>query len=203
MRLGIFGGSFDPVHNAHLAVAHACEQQAKLDEVWFTPAAIQPLKHTGPRASDRHRLEMLRLAIRDEPRWRVCSIEIDRGGFSYTVDTLRQIHEELPDAELFFLVGADALNDVATWKEPQEIFRMATPLVVCRAGQPSPDLDRLKLLCTSHTQPQLIDLPAMNVSSSEIRRRIDTGEPIDNLVPGAVADFITQHRLYSQAANEH
>ena len=95
---------------------------------------------------------MLRLAIRDEPTWRVCTIEIDRGGFSYTVDTLRQIHEELPDAELFFLIGADALHDVAKWKEPREIFRMATPLVVRRAGQPSPDLDRLKLLCTAaHT----------------------------------------------------
>jgi nicotinate-nucleotide adenylyltransferase len=203
MRLGIFGGSFDPVHNAHLAVARACQQQAKLDQVWFTPTAIQPLKQNGPRASDAHRLEMLRLAVRDEPTWRVCSIETDRGGFSYTVDTLRQIHDELPDAELYFLVGADARNDVATWKEPQEIFRMATPLVVYRAGQPSPDLDRLKLLCTSHTRPQLIDMPAIDVSSSEIRQRVAAGEPIDKLVPDAVAEFITQHRLYSQIANRH
>jgi nicotinate-nucleotide adenylyltransferase len=202
MRLGIFGGSFDPVHNAHLAVGRACQQQAKLDEIWFTPTAIQPLKHSGPRASDVHRLEMLRLAIRNEPTWRVCSIEIDRGGFSYTVDTLRQIHEELPDAELFFLVGADALNDVATWKEPQEIFRMATPLVVCRAGQPSPNLDRLKLLFTSHTQPQSIEMPPMDVSSSEIRQHLAAAEPIGNVVPGAVAEFITLHRLYSQTANE-
>src|SRR4029079_13505788 len=138
MRLGIFGGSFDPVHNAHLAIARACQQQARLDEVWFTPTAIQPLKHNGPRATDAHRLEMLRLAIRDKPSWRVCSIEIDRGGFSYTVDTLRQIGEELPDADLFFLIGADALQDVVKWRAPQEIFRMATPLVVCRVGQPSP-----------------------------------------------------------------
>ena len=202
MRLGIFGGSFDPVHNAHLAVARACQQQAKLDEVWFTPTAIQPLKQKGPRASDAHRLGMLRLAVRDEPTWRVCSIEIDRGGLSYTVDTVRQIHDELPDAEVFFLIGADALTDVATWKEPQEIFRMATPLVVYRAGQPSPDLNRLKLLCTSHTQPQLIDMPAIDVSSSEIRQRIAAGEPIDKLVPGAVSEFITQHRLYSRDANE-
>ena len=121
---------------------------SQLDEVWFTPTAIQPLKQQGPHATDAQRLEMLRLAIRDEPTWRVCTIEIDRGGFSYTVDTLRQIHEELPDAELFFLIGADALHDVAKWKEPREIFRMATPLVVCRAGQPSPDFDQLKLLCT-------------------------------------------------------
>src|SRR3954452_10456846 len=145
MRLGIFGGSFDPVHNAHLAIARACQRQAKLDEIWFTPTAIQPLKQKGPRATDRHRVEMLRLAIQDEPTWRVCTIETDRGGFSYTVDTLRQIHEEMPDAELFFLVGADALHDVAKWREPEEIFRIAMPLVVRRAGQSSPDMVRLKL----------------------------------------------------------
>jgi len=201
MRLGIFGGSFDPVHNAHLAIARVCQQQAMLDEVWFTPTAIQPLKHEGPRASDAHRLEMLRLAIRDEPSWRVCSIEIDRGGFSYTVDTLRQIHEELPDADLFFLIGADALQDVAKWKEPREIFHMATPLVVRRAAQTPPDLHQFKLLCSPGKQPQPIEMTAMDVSSSEIRRRIVAGAPIDELVPDAVAEFITQHRLYSQTAD--
>src|SRR5947207_5553979 len=113
MRLGIFGGSFDPVHNAHLALARACQRQATLDEVWFTPTAIQPLKHQGPRATNSQRVEMLRLAIGDEPSWRGCTIEIDRGGFSYTDDTLRQIHEQLPDVDLFFLIGADALQDVS------------------------------------------------------------------------------------------
>jgi nicotinate-nucleotide adenylyltransferase len=196
MRLGIFGGSFDPVHNAHLAIARVCQDQAKLDEVWFTPTAIQPLKQKGPRATDAHRIEMVRLAIREEPTWRVCTIEIDRGGFSYSVDTLRQIHEELPDADLFFLIGADALQDVAKWKEPREIFRMATPLVVRRAAQHAPDVDQLKLLCTTDTQPRLIDMPAMNVSSSEIRRRVAAGELLDELVPAAVAKFINQHRLY-------
>jgi nicotinate-nucleotide adenylyltransferase len=202
MRLGIFGGSFDPVHNAHLAIARACQRQAKLDEVWFTPTAIQPLKQKGPRATDAHRLEMLRLAMGNEPSWRVCTIEIDRGGFSYTVDTLRQIHEELPDAELFFLIGADALQDVGKWKEPREIFRMAAPLVVCRAGQPAANFEQLKLLCTAATQPQSIEMPATDVSSSEIRRRVAAGESIDNLVPNTVAEFITQHRLYSQTSDK-
>lgn len=202
MRLGIFGGSFDPVHNAHLAIARACQQQATLGEVWFTPTAIQPLKQNGPQATDTHRLEMLRLAIRDEPTWRVCTIEIDRGGFSYTVDTLRQIHEELPDTDLFFLIGTDALQDVAKWREPREIFRMATPLVVCRAAQPTPDFDRLKLLCTADTQPRSIEMPAMDVSSSEIRRRVAAGESIDGLVPDIVAEFITQHGLYRQPVVE-
>jgi nicotinate-nucleotide adenylyltransferase len=197
MRLGIFGGSFDPVHNAHLAIARACQRQAELDEVWFTPTAIQPLKQHGPRATNRHRLEMLRLAIQDEPTWRVCTIEIDRGGYSYTVDTLQQIHEELPDAEVFFLIGADALRDVAKWKQPREIFRMATPLVVSRAEQPLPDFKQLKALCTEGTQPRLIEMPAADVSSSEIRRRVAAAESINSLVPDAVAEFITQHHLYS------
>ena len=200
MRLGIFGGSFDPVHSAHLAIARACQQQAKLDEVWFTPTAIQPLKHKGPCASDSHRSEMLRFAIQDEPTWRVCTIEIDRGGFSYTVDTLRQIREELPETDLFFLIGADALHDVAKWKEPREIFRMATPLVVCRAAQLLPDIDRLAQLCTADTQPQSIEMPAMDVSSSEIRHRVAVGEAIDELVPNAVAAYIAQHGLYRQPA---
>jgi nicotinate-nucleotide adenylyltransferase len=201
MRLGIFGGSFDPVHNAHLAIARACQHQAKLDEIWFTPTAVQPLKQKGPNATDRHRVEMLRLAIQDEPNWRVCTIEIDRGGLSYTVDTLRQIHEELFDADLFFLIGADALQDIAKWREPEGIFRIATPLVVRRTAQPSPDLDQLKLLCTKDTQPRSIEMPAMDVSSSEIRRVVSAGEPIDSLVPNAVAEFIAQHGLYSHPAD--
>jgi nicotinate-nucleotide adenylyltransferase len=200
MRLGIFGGSFDPVHNGHLGVARACQQQAGLDEVWFVPTAIQPLKHKGPRASDEFRLEMLRLAIRDEPTWRTCSIEIDRGGFSYTVDTLRQIHENLPDAALFFLIGADAVCDVAKWKEPREIFRLATPLVVCRATSALPELKQLASMCGESTRPQAIEMPAMTVSSSELRRRIVSGESIDGLVPDAVGKFITQNGLYNLTA---
>jgi nicotinate-nucleotide adenylyltransferase len=197
MRLGIFGGSFDPVHNAHLAIARACQRQAELDEVWFTPTAIQPLKQHGPRATNADRVEMLRLAIKSEPSWQVCTIEIDRGGLSYTVDTLRQIHEELLGTDLFFLIGADALQDVAKWREPREIFRMATPLIVCRAAQALPKIDQLKLLCPEGAQPQSIEMPASDVSSSEIRRRVTAGERIDELVPRAVAEFITQHRLYN------
>ena len=196
MRLGIFGGSFDPVHNAHLAIARACQQQAKLDEVWFTPTAIQPLKRQGPQASNEDRLEMLRLATQDEPSWRVCSIEIDRGGFSYTVDTLRQLHEQLPTAQLFFLIGADAVHDIAKWREPHEIFKLATPLVVHRANQTAPQLDQLGSLCKATTQPQAIEMPPMEISSSEIRSRIAAGEDIASQVPRKIAEFIASRALY-------
>src|SRR6187399_2468746 len=117
MHLGIFGGSFDPVHNGHIALARACQQQAKLDEVWFVPTAIQPLKQHGPQAPNAARVEMLRLAIEGNDSWRVCTLEVDRGGRSYTVDTLRQLREELPEAKLFFLMGADVIRDVPRWKE--------------------------------------------------------------------------------------
>jgi nicotinate-nucleotide adenylyltransferase len=206
MRLGIFGGSFDPVHNGHLAFARACYEQAALDELWLTPTAIQPLKHRGAHATSAERIEMLNLAIESEfsepgrprprPIFRVCTLEIDRGGFSYTVDTLRQIHEELPEAELFFLMGADTLRDVPTWKEPSEIFRLSTPLVVRRAGQPEPNLSDLKRLCAMDTQPRLIQMPAIDVSSSEIRRRIAAGQPVQQLIPPAIEEFITRRGLY-------
>jgi nicotinate-nucleotide adenylyltransferase len=196
MRIGIFGGSFDPVHNAHRAVARACQQQAALDEVWFTPTATQPLKQSGPHASDHERVEMLQLAIGDEPAWRVCTLEVERGGLSYTVDTLRQIHTELPDEELFFIMGSDVLADVPHWKEPAEIFRLSTPLVIARAGQPPPDLSVLAPFCARDETPCVIEMQPFNISSSEIRRRIQSGESIDHLVPLAVVDFIFARGLY-------
>jgi len=196
MRLGIFGGSFDPVHNGHLGLARACQRQVSLDEVWFTPTAIQPLKPGGANATDADRIEMLRLATEHEPSWRVCTLEIDRGGLSYTVDTLRQIHVELPEAELFFMIGADAMRDVPRWREPAEIFRLATPLVVHRAEEPEADLGLLKPFCTNNTQPRLIEMPAIDVSSSNVRRRIAGGESIDHLVSHAVAALIARKGLY-------
>jgi nicotinate-nucleotide adenylyltransferase len=196
MRLGIFGGSFDPVHNGHLALARACQQQVGLDEVWFMPTAVQPLKAHGPHAGDSDRVEMLRLATADEPAWRVCTLEIERGGRSYTIDTLRQLHEELPEAELFFLIGADALRDAAQWKEPREIFRLATPLIVHRPGEAQPDLAALGTLCAPETQPQIVNMPLVDVSSTEIRRRVAARETIDSLTPVAVGEYIAQHKCY-------
>ncbi|MEX2317172.1 MAG: nicotinate-nucleotide adenylyltransferase [Pirellulales bacterium] len=196
MRLGIFGGSFDPVHNAHLALARACQQQAALDEIWFTPAAMQPLKQTGPHATNDERRAMLELAVGDEPSWRVCTMELDRGGVSYTVDTLRAIHAQRPNDQLFFLIGADALADVPHWNQPAEIFRLATALVVRRAGDRALDLSSLARLCPAANPPLPISMPALDISSTEIRRRIWSGEAIDELVPQAVVEFILAHNLY-------
>jgi nicotinate-nucleotide adenylyltransferase len=199
MRLGIFGGSFDPVHDAHAELARSAQRQVALDEVWFTPSAIQPLKSRGPHATDAQRLAMLELATADEPSWHVCRLEIDRGGVSFTVDTLRAIHAQRSGDELFFLLGADALDDVADWREPAEILRLATLLVARRAGGRAPDLSVLEAALrqgAAFNSPQLIDMPAMDTSSSDIRLRLAAGQSIYGLVPPAVADYIGDHQLY-------
>jgi nicotinate-nucleotide adenylyltransferase len=174
----------------------ACQKQAGLDKVWFTPAAVQPLKQSGPQAADEDRLAMLRLAIEGQPNWRICTLEIDRGGVSYTIDTLRQIQAERPRDELFLLLGSDAVADVPHWRAPTDIFRLARPLVVRRAGEPEPDLVALGKLCPASSPPVEIEMPPLDISSREIRRRAAAGEAIDDLVPRAVADLVSARLLY-------
>lgn len=206
MRLGLFGGSFDPVHLGHLELARSCRQQARLDEVWFVPAATQPFKQHGPAASDADRLAMLRLATADESAFRVCSIEIDRGGVSYTVDTLRQVHAERPDAELYFLLGADALRDLPTWREPEAICGLATPLVVARAGEPAPDFQPLLTICPPERVEAIraaqVTMPAMPISSSAIRAAIAAGQSAAEWLPSMVWGYITEYGLYAAGRPE-
>jgi nicotinate-nucleotide adenylyltransferase len=202
MRLGLFGGSFDPVHRGHLVLADSCAEQASLDAVWFVPAARQPLKPHGPQASDADRLAMLRLAVADRPRFEVSDVEIARGGVSYTVNTLAELHAEQPDAELFFLMGADSLADFPTWREPEEICRLATPLVVRRAGSPEPEYNVLANLVSAERLAAIrtsqVEMPAVPISSSQIRELIATGGDWQEMAPAAVANYITEHQLYSQ-----
>jgi nicotinate-nucleotide adenylyltransferase len=187
MRIGLFGGSFDPVHNGHLTLAACCAEEGGLDAVWFVPAALQPFKLGGPVASDADRVAMLRLAITDIPDREVSTLEIDRGGVSYTVDTLRQVKTELPNAELFFLMGADTLRDLPGWREPDEVLRLATPMVVQRPGEADVVTD------VPHVR---VEMPPMDISSSDIRRRITISESITGLVPPKVAAYIDEHSLY-------
>ena len=200
MRLGVFGGSFDPVHLGHLELATCCRQQAALETVWFVPAARQPHKPQGPEASDADRLAMLKLALADRPEFGVCTLELDRGGVSYTVDTLEAIHAERPHAELFLLMGADSLKDLPHWREPARVCQLATPLVVHRAGAAAPDFQRLRPLVGEQRLTAIrncqVEMPAMPISSSRIRSLIFAEGDWKPLVPTMVADFIRQHRLY-------
>lgn len=203
MRLGLFGGSFDPVHLGHLELARSCQRAAGLDEVWFLPAATQPFKQRGPVANDAERLAMLQLAIAGEPTWRICRAEIDRGGVSYTVDTLRTLHAAQPDAEWHFMMGADALHDFPSWREPEEICRMATPLVVARAGEPAPDFDALLSVCSPARVKEIrraqVTMREMPIASSAIRAMIAAGEDASELLPPPLWQYIESHALYTAA----
>lgn len=200
MRTGIFGGSFDPIHHGHLLLAECCSKQAKLDGVWFMPAAKQPHKPSGAVASEEQRVEMLRLALLDRPGWITTMVEIERGSVSYTVDSLRELSKAYPEREWFLLMGADTLHDFSNWREPQTILQMATPLVVHRAGEPPADFTVLADLVNAGRlqaiAAQQVDMPATEISSSEIRRRVAAGEAIREMVPDAVAEFIRSENIY-------
>jgi nicotinate-nucleotide adenylyltransferase len=200
MRLGVFGGSFDPVHLGHLRLADSCWRQAGLDRVEFVPAASQPHKPGGAEASDADRVAMLRLAVVDRPEFSVSTIEIDRGGVSYTADTLRELSALHRGAELFFLMGSDSLTDLPNWREPEAILHLATPLVVRRPGVAEPDFDALRSLVSDARLAEIraaeVEMPQTPISSSETRRLIAEGGDWRSLVPAAVADYIDKQDLY-------
>jgi nicotinate-nucleotide adenylyltransferase len=200
MRLGIFGGSFDPVHYGHLLLAETCREQCALDRVWLLPTAASPFKQDRRTASSRHRVEMLRLAIGGHPALEISTLEIDRGGVSYTVDTLAGIHAQQPDAELYLLMGADALADLPLWREAGRICQLAIPVVVRRAGAAEPSFDPLQgivtpqrlELCRTHQ----VTMPIIELASTDIRARVARGNSIRYRTPRAVEKYIASHGLY-------
>jgi nicotinate-nucleotide adenylyltransferase len=200
MRLGIYGGSFDPVHYAHLLLAETCREQAQLDEVWFVPNSLSPLKRSTPPASAKHRQEMLLLAIGGNEAFRLCSKEIDRGGVSFTVDTLEEIHAEHPHHELFFLLGADSLHDLPLWRSPERICELALPLVVQRHGSPTPDFTVLDKLLSpermAQAQSMLVHMPLVDLSSTDLRQRAAEGRSLRYRTPRAVERYIETQGLY-------
>ena len=202
MRIGVFGGTFDPVHLGHLRLAESCQQQAHLDEAWFVPASRQPHKPDVPASSGEDRAAMLRLATGATPGLVVWTGELDRGGVSYTVDTLREIGRREPEAELFFLMGADSLADLPHWREARAVCELAVPLVVRRAGRPEPDFDVLREVAPAERLAEFraaqVEMPETPISSSEIRRLIAEGGAWQELVPAAVAAYIEERGLYSR-----
>jgi len=200
MRIGVFGGSFDPVHLGHLRLAECCRDQAKLDRVRFTPAKRQPLKPTGPRASDEDRVAMLELAIAGRDGFEISKIELVRGGVSYTADTLAQMHRSAPEDELYFLLGADSLADFGQWVRPAEICRLATLLVVQRPDLADPNVDDLKRLLGPIGVESRLQVAKMNptpISSSRIRQQIAAGKSSwRSSIPSSVAEYIERQRIY-------
>lgn len=206
MRLGIFGGSFDPVHYGHLLLAESCREQARLDEVWFLPAAVPPHKQQEAKTPAAARIEMLELAIGGHPAFKVCRFEVERGGVNYTADTLAHLAAENPGAELFFLMGADSLRDLPTWHEPARVCELAIPVVVARsfAGQPDEtvevDYSPLAQLVDERRLEAIrqhqVQMPRIDLSSREIRRRVAAGKTIRYQTPRAVEKYLEAARLY-------
>lgn len=188
MKVGILGGTFNPVHLGHLALAEGAQQALGLDQVWWIPARVPPLKASRDLASAEDRVRMVELAIAGRPAFQLSRIELDRDGPSYTVDTLRAVTQAQPETAWHVLLGSDTVPDLPKWRAIDEAMRLATFVVVPRPGVPWPMLP---------PQVQQIDVPAPDISASEIRRRVKAGQPIAGLVPDAVAQYVAQHHLYS------
>ncbi len=191
LRLGIFGGTFDPVHLGHLLLARDALEQCRLDAVLFVPCAQSPLKSHRALASDAHRLAMLKAALRGEPRFWLSRCELDRPAPSYSVDTAREIQAAFPHAQLFWLIGRDQWEQLDRWHEPEELRRLVRFIRFPRGGAEPP--------ARARRDPRVLDLPhprRVDISATEIRRRVKSRLPIDHLVPEAVAARIRRHRLY-------
>jgi nicotinate-nucleotide adenylyltransferase len=197
-RIGIYGGSFDPIHLGHLLLAEACREACALDEVWFLPCANPPHKPEGCLTSGKLRAEMIELAIAGHPGFGTCWIELERSGASFTVETLRQLTEKHPTTEFCFLMGADSLTDLPSWREPQAILGLADVIAVNRGHQAPPSLDLLESRLGSLVRERvtLITMPAIDISATDLRRRVRTEHSIRYQVPRAVEAFIAQHQLY-------
>jgi len=189
-RVGVFGGSFDPVHNAHVALARLALEQLRLDEVRWIPIG-QPWHKSRTLSDAADREAMVRLAVAGEPRFVVDRIELRRRGISYTLDTVRELAAAEPGTEWVLILGQDQYASLHTWRDWRELVGMVTLAIANR-----PDAEPAVNAQIAKVPHQMVSLPMMDVSSTEVRRRVAAGEPIAGLVPEAVARYIERRQLY-------
>jgi nicotinate-nucleotide adenylyltransferase len=205
MRIGVFGGSFDPVHLGHLWIAEAAKETLALTELRWIPAAQSPLKAGGPTASGSQRMTMLQLALAGLEDT-VDERELRRGDVSYTVDTLSDLKRELPRAELVLIIGSDSLATMQHWHQPEKLLEMATLAVVRRGGEPEPDFSVLRGLVNQERidwfRRCVIPMPLIEISSSELRERVAQGRSIRFRTPRAVEAFIRAEELYRPTSSK-
>lgn len=200
-RIGVLGGSFDPIHHGHLVAASEVAFRLDLDEVVFSPTGLAWLKPAPHVATPEQRFRMTVAATADDPRFSVTRVDVDRAGPTYTADTLRDLQREFgrdhpgDTASWFFITGADALAGFRDWRDPDLIVTLAHLVGVTRPGHQLPD-DVLP-----PTAVTTVEIPALDISSTDIRGRVARGEPIRYLVPDAVVDFIAEHRLYTGSSS--
>ncbi len=191
MRLGVMGGTFDPIHHGHLVAASEVQALYDLDEVVFVPTGEPWQKSSREVSPAEHRYLMTVIATASNPRFTVSRVDIDREGPTYTIDTLRDLRTERPDDEMFFITGADALAQILSWKDADELFSLAHFIGVTRPGHVLSDkglpVDRVTLQ----------EVPAMAISSTDCRERVVRGEPVWYLVPDGVVQYINKYSLYA------
>lgn len=195
-RIGVFGGTFDPVHNGHLHIAESVREALNLDHIIWVPAGRPPHKSGQIVSSDADRLAMLELALGNSSRDQISTVEIDRAGPSYTADTLEQLQRTLSPASLVFLLGEDSLRDLPTWCDPDRILGAADLAV---AGRPGIDADvdsLIRVLPALAGRLTVVPMEELPISSSDVRQRVAESKPIDHLVPCAVAEYIARQGLY-------
>ncbi len=200
MRLGILGGTFDPVHYGHLLLAECCRERCRLDRVWFMPTAVPPHKQANAITPAQHRVEMLSLAIAGNASFEVSCYEIDKGGVNYTVETLAHLREKDPSRDLFFLMGGDSLVDLPTWREPARICQLATLVVVRRSGLAELDFDALTGILSppqiETMRQHVVEMPRIDLRARAIRGLVAAGQSIRYRTPRAVEKYIETHGLY-------
>ncbi len=198
MRLGVLGGTFDPIHLAHLVLAEEARRCLLLERVVFVPAGDPWRKAGQPIAPGEHRLAMVRLAVADNPAFEVSTLELEGSGPSYTADTLEQVRRERgPGTELYFIVGEDALEDLPHWKDPGRIIAQAYLAVAPRGSWQSSDVAALERAAPGISQKLVtFDMPRMDISATDLRARAAAGDSLRYLVPAPVEEYIRRHRLY-------
>jgi nicotinate-nucleotide adenylyltransferase len=193
------GGTFDPIHHGHLVAASEVQAWFDLDEVVFVPTGRPYQKSDRDISPAEHRYLMTVIATAANPRFRVSRVDIDRGGPTYTIDTLRDLHAEMPDAELYFITGADALADLFTWRDVEELFELANFVGCTRPGY---EMDAETIGSIPAERVTLVEIPALTISSTDCRERKRRGEPVWYLVPDGVVQYIAKHNLYPAKDSE-
>ena len=204
MNVGVLGGTFDPIHVAHLILAEEARVCLALEEVVFVVAGAPWMKADYAVSPADLRLQMVRLAVASNPFFRASAVEVERPGPTYTVDTLEALKQEWgPEAEVFFLLGMDALADLPRWKDPGRFLQLCTPVVFARPGHELSVLDEAEAqLPGLKKRVKVLEGPSLGISSTEIRRRIALGKSVRYLVPAMVERFIAEHGLYRSQGNK-
>lgn len=192
-RLGVMGGTFNPVHHGHLVAASEVAQAFDLDEVIFVPTGMPWQKDAITLAPAEDRYLMTVIATASNPRFSVSRVDIDRAGPTYTIDTLRDLHRERPDAELFFISGADAIKQILTWKDAAKLWKLAHFVGVSRPGHP------LDISDLPNDDVSWLEIPALAISSTDCRQRVNSGYPVWYLVPDGVVQYIQKYNLYRKS----